>query len=146
MINHFEKLPKELQAIYKTSQKSSPDIESLKVAAALKLWHDRSFRDIQFEVPLTFGDKTVFVKVLAKNEEGVTFGVECASTVRIDRLRKRAELLHGCLPPNSYLIAVFPTNTDKQAEKATELFNEVWLTGKSGAIEQMMFTSVFHKE
>jgi hypothetical protein len=43
------------------------------------------------------------------------------------------------------IIIVFPENVGEQAEKAVELADEVWVTGKNGTVESMMFTSVFHK-
>ena len=45
----------------------------------------------------------------------------------------------------SHIIIIFPENIGKQAEKATELADEVWVTGKNGTVEQIMFTSVLHK-
>jgi hypothetical protein len=46
--NPADKLPKELKAIYNDTRKGSAAVESLKVAAALKLWNDRGYR--QFRV------------------------------------------------------------------------------------------------
>ncbi len=142
----ISKLPEELRASYKINRKGSPVIELLKVAAALKLWNDRGYRDITFDEPMTCSGKTVFVKVLARNADGVVVGVECASTVQLVRLRGRVEQLRGCLPPNSYIIAVFPSNVGERVKKVTKLVDEVWVTGKSGTVEQMMFMSVFRKE
>ncbi len=146
--NHpINKLPIELKTIYIShAHKSSLVVEGLKVAAALKLWNDRSYRDVRFDVPLVFGGKTVFVKVLAKNTDGLVVGIECASTVRLECLRKRIELLQACLPPDSYLIVVYPETAGEQAQKAAKLADEVWVTGKNGTVTQMMFTSTFHKE
>lgn len=140
-----EKLPKELRANYKISRKSSPIIESLKVAAALKLWNDRGYRNIKFDEPMSLGEKRFFVKVLAKNAEGVMVGVECASAVKLGRLRERVALLRGCLPPNSWIIAVFPESVCEGVKKAAKLADEVWVTGKNGTVERMMFMSVFRK-
>jgi hypothetical protein len=141
-----KELPEELKANYiKQARKSSPAVEALKVAAALKLWNDRGYRDIQFDVPLTLGDKTVFVKVLAKNEDGLMVGIECAETIILAQLRKQIALLQGCLPPDSYIIAVYPEPADKQTTKAAQLVDEIWLTGKNGKITQMIFLSAFHK-
>ncbi len=126
--------------------KGSPNIEYLKNAAVLKLWYDRGFRDIKFDVPLTYNGKKLIVKVLAKNSEGVMFGVECVSSVRLERLQKRIALLRGCLPPNSYIIAVFPQTAGDRVKKVVKLADEVWITGKNGKVEQMMFMSFFHKE
>ena len=73
----LEKLPEELKLNYKTqSRKNSPTIEALKVAAALKLWEGRDFRDIKFDVPIVFGKKTMLIKVLAKHQDSTVFGVE----------------------------------------------------------------------
>jgi len=143
----LERIPDQLLTNYKTqTRKSSPVIEHLKIAAALKLWNDRDFKDIKFEVPIAYGKKTVFVKVLAKNDEGVVFGVECASTVRLDWLRKRIETLQACLPRDSYIIAVFPQTAAERAQKAAKFADEVWVTGKKDTVTQMIFTSTFHKE
>jgi hypothetical protein len=144
MINGIaEKLPKELRANYKTSRKSSPTIEALKIVAALKLWDDRGFTDIRFDVPIVFAGKTVFVKVLAKHSEGTVFGVECASKVRLSLLRERLLILQMCLPRDSYVVAVFPETASEKADKVVELADEVWVTGKNGKVEQMMFGSIF---
>ena len=49
----IEKIPDELITNYiNQARKGSPVIEHLKIAAALKLWNDRSFRDIRFDVPM----------------------------------------------------------------------------------------------
>ena len=142
----ISKLPEELRANYKMhARKGSAVIEHLKIAATLKLWNDRDYRDIKFDVPISCSGKTVFVKVLARNAEGVVVGVECASTVRLERLCERVEQLRGCLPPDSYIIAVFPEAVGERVKKATKLVDEVWVTGKNGTVEQMMFLSVFHK-
>ncbi len=86
--NLTEKLPEELKTNYEANRKSSPTIEALKVAAALKLWNDRSYRNIQFEAPIAYGGKTVFVKVLAKHADDTVVGVECASTFRLKCCKK----------------------------------------------------------
>jgi hypothetical protein len=139
------KLPEELKAAYKASPKSSPIVEGLKVATALKLWYDRGYRDIQFEVPLTFGEKTVYAKVMTKNADVLVIAVECASTVRHEQLHKRVALLQSCLPPDSHIIAVFPEALEKQAEKVTQFTDEVWVTGKNGTVNQMMFRTAVYK-
>ncbi|MGD6810611.1 MAG: hypothetical protein ACQCN3_13015 [Candidatus Bathyarchaeia archaeon] len=144
--NLTEKLPEELKTNYKANRKSSPTIEALKVAAALKLWNDRSYRNIQFEAPIAYGGKTVFVKVLAKHADDTVVGVECASTFRLKWLQERLEVLQNCLPPHTYLIAVFPETLEKQAEKGTQFTDEVWVTGKNGVINQMMLSSYLEKE
>jgi hypothetical protein len=61
------------------------------------------------------------------------------------RLRRQIAQLRRYLPPNSCIIVVFPANVGEQAEKATKLVDEVWVTGKNGTVESMMFMSVFHK-
>lgn len=81
-----------------------------------------------------------------KNDEGLVVGIECASEVRLGRLSERLAQLHSCLPSGgSYLIVVFPPSTSEQVKKAIKLVNEVWVTGESGLVEQMMFMSVVHK-
>ena len=111
----IEKLPKELRANYKTSRKSPPIIESLKVAAALKLWGDRGYREIGFEVPLIFGGKTVSIKVLAHDAEGGVVGVECVLSVNLGWLSGRVGQLRCCLPSGSWLVVVFPSGVDERA-------------------------------
>ena len=140
-----EKLPKELRANYKTSRKSSPIVEGLKVAAALKLWADRGYRDIGFEVPLIFGGKTVSIKVLARDVEGGVVGVECVLSVDLGWLGGRVAGLRCCLPSGSWLVVVFPSGVDERVREVVELADEVWVTGKNGTVEQMMFMSFFHK-
>jgi hypothetical protein len=138
-------LPQEIRAIYKPNKKSSPAVESLKVAAALKLW-DRDFRDIRFDVPLVFGGKTIFVKVLAKHSDGTMFGVECASTVRLGWLRERFAVMQMCLPKDSYLVAVFPEAAYERSRRVIKLVDEVWVTGKNSKVNQMMFHAYLGKE
>ena len=145
-MDNIAKLPEELRANYMMhARKSSAVIEQLRVAAALKLWNDRGYRDIRFDVPMICSGKTVFVKVLARNAEGVVVGVECASSLKLGRLRERVALLRGCLPPNSWIIAVFPESVGEGVKKAAKLADEVWVTGKNGTVERMMFMSVFRK-
>jgi hypothetical protein len=138
------KLPEELRTNYKTHRRSSPVIEDLKATAALKLWGDRGYRDIKFEVPLNYGGKTVSVKVLAQDANSVV-GVECASDVRLERLRRRVAQLHACLPADSYLVIVFPSSAGKRVDSAVELADEVWVTGINNAVEQIMFISGFQR-
>ena len=142
--NLAAKLPEELKANYNSStHKGSGAIECLKVEAALKLWNNRGYRDIKFEAPLACKGKRFFIKVLARDIKGMV-GVECASDVRLERLRKRVAQLHACLPPDSYLIIVFPSSVGEHAVKATELADEVWVTRKDNIkVAQMMFTSIF---
>ncbi len=143
----ISKLPEELRTKYlKYTRKSTPTIETLKIATALKLWNDRSFRDVQFDVPLVFRGRTVFAKVLAKNGDGVVFGVECASVVRLGLLRARIELLRACLQSDSYFIVVFPETAGERVDKAVKFADEVWVTGKNGVVAQMLFASVLHLE
>jgi hypothetical protein len=73
-------------------------------------------------------------------------GIECASKVRLNRFHKRITQLQGCLPPDNYIIAVFPETANDEATKTTSFVDEVWITNKNGTIEQMMFTSTLHKE
>jgi hypothetical protein len=146
MMNQIHnQLPEQLKESYKASRKESPIIESLKIAAALKLWNNRGFRDIEFDVPKILSGKTVFVKVLAKNVEGRVFGIECASTVRMGWLRERLLSLQFCLPKDSYIIAVFPESVGEKADKVVSLADEVWVTGKNGEINQMIFSTTLHK-
>mgnify|MGYP000942425871 CR=1 FL=1 len=67
-----EKLPKELRANYKSSErKGSAVVESLKVAVALKLWVDRGYRSMGFEVESEDDGKSFYVDVLAHNANGL---------------------------------------------------------------------------
>ena len=139
-------LPEELRTNYsRYACKGSAVINQLKAVAALKLWNDRGYRDITFDEPMTCSGKTIFVKVLVRNAEGVVVGVECASAVRLGWLRRRVAQLRGCLPPNCWIVAVFPASAGERAKKAVKLADEVWVTGKGGTVEQMMFMSVFRK-
>jgi hypothetical protein len=140
-----DKLPKELKVNYQTNHKRSPVIEQLKVVAALKLWDNRNYRDVRFEVALPFGGRTVFVKVLAKDKNHLV-GVECAPCLDLGWLRGRMAQLRGCLPPDSYLVIILPLNAAKRANKAAYLADEVWITDKdNNKVEQTMFISVCHK-
>ncbi len=146
-LNLTDKLPKELQETYnKTSRKNSPTIETLKVAAALKLWNDRGFTDIKFDAPIVFGKKTILVKVLAKHQEGTVFGVECASKVRLNWLKERLAVLQMCLPKDSYVVAVFPETASEKGDKVVNWADEVWLTDKNGKVNQMIFHAYLGKE
>ena len=143
--NQADKLPEELRANYmRYTRKGSAVIEQLRVAAALKLWNARGYRDIRFDVPMPCSEKTFFIKVLAKNAD-VVVGVECASSLKLGLLRERVAQLRGCLPPNSWVIAVFPSNVGERVKKGAKLVDEVWVTGKNGTVEQMMFISFFRK-
>jgi hypothetical protein len=138
-------LPEELRAAYSDSRKGSAVIERLKVAAALKLWVDRGYREMGFEVSSDLGGKTFYIDVLAKNDEHMV-GVECASSFNWERLRRRMTQLHRSLPEGSYLVVIFPFGTDeKHTDKALTLADEVWVTGKDDKVERMICTSVFHK-
>jgi len=138
------KLPEELKLIYKCARKGKADMEALKVAAALKLWNDRGYRELGFEVPSDLGGKTFYVDVIAQDARGFV-GVECASSVELGRLRKRVALLRGSLPPDSHLVLVFPANAGEQVKKAVRLVDEVWVTGTNGTVEQMIFMSFLGK-
>jgi predicted metal-binding protein len=138
-----DELPEELRANYIRARKGSAVVECLKVAAALKLWFDRGYREVGFEVPSDCSGRMFYVNVLARDAEGMV-GVECASSLHLEQLRKRMTQLRGCLPAESWVILV-PSNAGKYADKALELADEVWVTGKDGTVEQMMFMSVFQR-
>ena len=139
------KLPEELRANYESSaRRCSVVVEGLKVAAALKLWVDRGYRVLGFGVESDVGGKSFYVDVLAHDANGLV-GVECASRLHLGWLRWQVKQLRRYLPQNSHIIIVFPENVGEQAEKATELADEVWVTGKNGTVEQMMFMSVLRK-
>ncbi|MCL4430682.1 MAG: hypothetical protein M1167_08015, partial [Chloroflexi bacterium] len=140
------KLPEELRANYKSSaQSGSAVIECLKVAAALKLWVDRGYRELRFGVSSDLGGKTMYVDVVAHDADGMV-SVECASGVNLGRLRRRVAQLRRSLPEGSYLVVIFPFGADdKGVDKAVKLVDEVWVTGKDGKVERMMFMSVFQK-
>ena len=140
-----DKLPKELRAAYSDARKGSAVVECLKVAAALKLWCDRGYRAMGFEVSSDLGGKTFYIDVLAKNDERMV-GVECVSGFDLGRLRRRVGQLRRSLPEGSYLVVVFPFGVDERhTDKALAVADEVWVTGKDGKVERMICTSVFHK-
>ena len=140
-----DKLPEELKLIYKCARKGSAVIEELKVAAALKLWNDRGYRELGFEEPSDLGGKTFYVDVLAQDERGFV-GVECAPDLDLERLRWQVKQLRRSLPPNSHTVIVFPANVGEQTKKAVKLADEIWVTGKNGTVQQMIFMSSFYKE
>ncbi len=141
----IDKLPEELRANYMSSaHRCSPVVEGLKLAAALKLYVDRGYRELGFGVESEDDGKSFYVDVLANGDNGMV-GVECASSLHLGWLRWQVKKLRRYLPQNSYIIIVFPENVGEQAEKAVELADEVWVTGKDGTVERMLFTSVFHK-
>lgn len=145
--NIADMLPDELRADYNSStHKGSGIVECLKVTAALKLWFDRGYRQVGFGVPSDFGGKTVYVDVVARDAKGMV-GVECAPRLYLRWLRGRVAQLRGALPPNSYLVIIFPSGVnEKHIYKVLGLVDEVWVTGKdSGKVERMMFMSVFHR-
>jgi len=73
-------------------------------------------------------------------------GVECCSRLDWDWLRGQMAQLRGCLPANSYLVVVFPSNVAERANKAAYLADEVWVTNKDNSkVERMMFVSVCHR-
>ncbi len=133
--NPADKLPEPLKTNFKQyAFNCSPAIYQLKAAAALKLWKDRGYRDITFDEPMPCGGKSVFVKVLVRKEDNTMIGVECASTLRLQRLTARIALLRACLPPDSYIIIVFPETAGDRITKATDIVDEVWVTGKDGTV------------
>ena len=140
-----DKLPEELKLTYKCARKGSAVIEELKIAAALKLWNDRGYRELGFEVPSDLSGKTFYVDVLAQDDRGFV-GVECTPNLNLERLRRQIQQLRHSLPPNSHTVIVFPENIGEQTKKAVKLADEVWVTGKNSTVEQMMFMSFFGKE
>jgi hypothetical protein len=130
MNNLINKLPEELRPKYKAQACECCDVvECLKVVAALKLWLDWGYRDVEFSVPLVLGRKKCFVDVLARKGEDVV-GVECMPSLSLGWLREQMALLRRCLPPNTYFVLVFPPTASKRLEKATFLVDEVWVTNK----------------
>lgn len=142
----ISKLPEELRAKYKMQARTCCDrVECLKVAAALKLWGDRGYRDIEFGVPLVFRKKMVFVDVLARNEDGVV-GVVCMPSLHLGWLRGQVAQLRRCLPPNCYLVIVSPSTVGERVNRAAFLADEVWVTDKDNSeVASMMFVSVCRK-
>jgi hypothetical protein len=140
-----DKLPEELRAKYTAQACECCDmVECLKVAAALKLWFNRGYRDVDFGVPFVLGCEKLFVDVLARGENGVV-GVECMSSLSLVWLRERLGLLRRCLP-EAYFVIVFPATVGKRVEKATFLADEVWVTNKDNSmVESMMFVGTCHK-
>jgi hypothetical protein len=138
-------LPEELRAKYGSQAFVCCDVvECLKVAAALKLWFNRGYRDVDFSVPLVLNREKLFVDVLARGENGVV-GVECMPSLSLGWLCERMGLLRRCLP-EAYLIIVFPATVGKRVEKATFLADEVWVTNKDNSkVESMMFVGTCHK-
>ncbi len=110
----------------KTNRKNTSIVKDLKINAALKLWKERGFRHITLNVPMTYNGKRFRVKVLAR-KKGKTVAVECAGTVRPERLRQKIATLRACLPPDSTIIAAFPQTASKNAEKAAKLVEEIWV-------------------
>gem|GEM_PF-1773307 len=141
-----DRLPDELMAKYKAQTCACCYIvECLKVAAALKLWCDRGYRDVEFSVPLALGRKKFFVDVLAKKEDQVV-GVVCMPRLHLRWLRCHIKRLNHCLPPDSYIVIVFPSTTGKRVSKAAFLADEVWVTDETNSkVASMIFTTVFHK-
>ncbi|MCL5877551.1 MAG: hypothetical protein M1540_07055 [Candidatus Bathyarchaeota archaeon] len=120
-------------------------VECLKVVAALKLWCNRGYRDVEFSVPLTLGKKKFFVDVLARRED-VVVGVECMPSANLGWLRARMALLRRCLPPNTYFVLVFPSTVGERVDKAAFLADEVWVTDEDNSkVASMRFISVCHK-
>ncbi len=125
-----DNLSQELNEAFKEHQKVPSAIEQLQLAAALKLWKELGFRHVILNVSLHHDGKRFFVKVLAKNKQGKLFGVECASSVRLERFRDRVVRLRACLPSDSYIIAVFPHTVGKKADAVAKFVDEVWLMGE----------------
>jgi hypothetical protein len=142
----INKLPEELREKYQTQACVCIDVvECLKVAATLKLWFNRSYRDIDFSVPLALGRKKFFVDVLAKREDGVV-AVECVPSVNLGWLRERMALLRRCFPSNGYFVIVFPSTVSKRVNKAAFLADEVWVTDETNSkVASMLFATVWHK-
>jgi hypothetical protein len=102
-------------------------IEDLKIAAAYKLWKERGCRNVTLNERLTYNGKHFRAKVIARDKKGRTYAVECATSVRLDRLHKKVTRLRACLPPNSHIIAVFPQTDGKIVEKVNTFVDEVWV-------------------
>ncbi len=142
----ISKLPEELRAKYEAQACECCDVvECLKVTAALKLWHNRGYRDIAFSAPVVCRKKTLFLDVLAKDEKGVV-GVECMPSPNWGWLRERMAKLRRCLPPNSYLVIIFAATDSERVNKAVFLADEVWVANEDNSkVASMMFASVCHK-
>ncbi len=125
-----DKLSQELKEAFKEHQKDPSVIEQLQLAAALRLWKERGFREVVMNVSLHHDGQRFSVKVLAKNKQGKLFGVECATTVRLGRFRDRVARLRACLPPDSYIIAVFPQGAGKKTGQVAGFVDEVWVMGE----------------
>jgi hypothetical protein len=146
MDDPINKLPEELRVKYGIQSCECCDVvECLKVAAALKLWYNRSYRNIEFSVPLALGRKKFFIDVLARKEDGVV-GVECMPSLNWGWLRGRMALLRRCLPPDTYFVIVFPSSVGKRVDRAAFLADEVWVTDETNSkVASMMFVSVCRK-
>ncbi len=147
MMNNFaNKLPEELRAKYEAQACVCCDVvECLKVASALKLWHNRGYRDIAFSVPLVLGRKKFFVDVLARKGAGVV-GVECMPSLNLGWLRGRMALLRRCLPSGTYYVIVFPSTVGERVNRAAFLADEVWVADEDNSkVASMMFVSVCHR-
>ncbi|MCL5876405.1 MAG: hypothetical protein M1540_01160 [Candidatus Bathyarchaeota archaeon] len=146
MDDPINKLPEELRAKYRIQACVCCDVvECLKVAAALKLWRDRGYRDIEFASPLTFGRKKFFVDVLAKKEDHVV-GVVCMLSLHLGWLRWQVKRLRHCLPPSTYFVIVFPSTVGERVDRAAFLADEVWVTSEDNSkVVSMRFISVWHK-
>ncbi len=134
------KLPEKFGTNNQTNKDISV-VEGLLNAAILKLWCDRGFRDVRLGVRFCLEGRRFYVKIVAKNKEGRSYGVECVSSMSLARLRLRISRLRACLPPDGYVIVVFPYGADKKADKAVQFADEVWITGKDGKVSQMLFMS-----
>ncbi len=111
-------LPEVLRANYVSSaHRCSVVVESLKVAAALKLYVDRGYRQLGFGVESDVGGKSFYVDVLAYDANGLV-GVECASSVHLGWLRWQVKQLRRYLPQNSHIILVFPPKRWQTSRKS----------------------------
>ncbi len=73
-------------------------------------------------------------------------GLNAPSNVKLGWLKERLPALQMCLPKDSYIIALFPETASEKADKAVKFADEVWVTGKNGKINQMVFHSCFGKQ
>ncbi len=143
--NPTNNLPQEIKQAYKTSRKNSPAIETLKLAAAQKLHSARDCTNIKFDTPAIFGKKTIYIKVQGKHPDGTVFAAECATKVKLSRLRERVAVIKTCLPKDSYIVLVFPEDCYERSRRAVKLADEVWITGKNGKVNQMIFHAYLGK-
>jgi hypothetical protein len=73
-------------------------------------------------------------------------GVECAPSLKLGGwLREHVVRLRCCLPAGSRLVVVFPSHVGEGVREVVKWVDEVWVVGKNGMVERMMFRSSFHK-